>query len=108
MANNLNSEIANIDGRFLLDSYSKVVEYVLKASDEDEINLSNCIIKPNEKAPHFDIKEFCDLVEKMGLSSKIGIEKRQDSAEGFIILKRLSCVNSIISTSFFSNTVFEK
>ena len=108
MANNLNSEIANIDGRFLLDSYSKVVEYVLKASDEDEINLSNCIIKPNEKDPHFDIKEFYDLVEKMGLSQKIGIEKREDSAEGFIITKRFSCYNSIFNTGFLDNIIFEK
>lgn len=108
MANNLNSEIVNIDGRFLLDSYSKVVDYILQASNEDEINLSNCIIKPNAKSPQFDIKELYDLVEKMGLSSKIGIEKRKDSEDGFAITKRLSCYNSIFNSGFLNNIVFEK
>lgn len=108
MANNLNSEIVNIDGRFLLDSYSKVVDYILQASNEDEINLSNGIIKPNAKSPQFDIKELYDLVEKMGLSSKIGIEKRTDYEDGFAITKRLSCYNSIFNSGFLNNIVFEK
>lgn len=108
MPNNLNSEIVNINGRFLLDSYSKVIDYILQASNEDEINLSNCVIKPNAKSPQFDIKELYDLVEKMGLSSKIGIEKRTDSEDGFAITKRLSCYNSIFNSGFLNNIVFEK
>lgn len=108
MATNLNSEIENIDGRFLLDSYTKVVDYILQSSNEDEINLSNCIIKPNAKSPHFDIKELSELVEERGLSSKIGIEKRTDSEDGFTITKRLSCYNSIFNSGFLNNIVFEK
>lgn len=108
MSDNLNAEIVNIDGRFLLDTYPKVVEYILKTSNEDEINLSNCVLKPKSEFPHFDMREFCDFVEKMGLSQKVGIEKRHDQEDGFTVLKRLSCVNSIISASFFRNTVFEK
>lgn len=108
MANNLNSEIVNIDGRFLLDSYSKVVDYILKESNADEINLSNCIIRPNTKSPHFDIKELYELVEKKGIGSKIGIEKRQDSEKGFVVLKRFCCEHSIISDSFFNDIIFEK
>ena len=68
MAINLNSEIENKDGRFLLDSYSKIVDYVLQSSHEDEINLSNCIIKPNANSPHFDIKELSELVEERAVS----------------------------------------
>ncbi len=62
MINNLNSEIANIDGRFLLDSYSKV-DYILQSSNENEINLSNCILKPHTDIPHFCFKELCEFVE---------------------------------------------
>lgn len=108
MADIHNNTISQINGRYLLDSYSKVIKYILEASNEDEINLSNCIIKPNAKSPHFDMKELYDLVEKMELSSKFGIEKRQDSENGFTVTKRLSCYNSIFNSGFLDNTVFEK
>ena len=108
MADIDNNTISQVNGRFLLDSYSKVIEYILRASNDDEINLSNCIIQPNAKSPHFNMMEFYELVEKKGLLSKIGIEKRKDSEEGFIITKRFSCYNSIFNSGFLDNIIFEK
>lgn len=100
--------ITNVNGRFFLDTYSKVIGYIIQSSNEDEINLSNCIIRANTTSPYFDIKEFYKLVENMGLSSKIGIEERQDSQARYFIKKRFNCYNSIIEEGFFNNTVFEK
>jgi len=100
--------ITNVNGRFFLDTYSKVIDYIIQSSNEDEINLSNCIIRANSTSPYFDIKEFYKLVENMGLSSKIGIEERQDSQARYFIKKRFNCYNSIIEEGFFNNTVFEK
>lgn len=48
----------NAEGRFVLDSYTKVLDYILINSNDDEINLSNCVLIPSIGLVVFDISEL--------------------------------------------------
>lgn len=102
------SIIKDADGRYILDSYSKVLDYILCTSDKDTINLSNCIIMPSSGQITFDIHELYNYAKKRGQNLKIGITKKRKSHNQIIISKRFICNNCIIKKAFFSNSTFEK
>lgn len=100
--------IRDSDGRFVLDTYEKVINYILYTSSEEEINLSNCVLIPSETNKLFDICELFIYAKKIGKNLDIGINESDDEKHKPIVTKRLICNNSIFRKTIFSNTIFEK
>lgn len=94
------------DGRYVLDSYDKVLNYILTISREDEINLSNCVLKSNSEFQNFKFDEFCDFASKNCDCSILGIISSGSDKAQYFISKRLICENSILENVFFSNIIF--
>lgn len=98
----------NADGRYVLDSYSKLIDYILINSNDDEINISNCVLIPSAGICFFDISELFKCSQEHGNNVKIGIFQKEDCNNCYIVKKRINCENSIISKALFHNTTFEK
>lgn len=98
----------NTDGRFVLDSYTKVLDYILINSNDDEINLSDCVLIPSIGLVVFDISELFKCAQEHGKSELLGISQEENCINSFIIKKRVNCRNSIISNALFVNTTFEE
>lgn len=54
--------LTDSDGRYVLDSYSKVLNYILCTSEQDTINLSNCVLIPSSDHFSFDFGNFSDML----------------------------------------------
>lgn len=97
------------EGRYVLDSYSKVLDYILCTSEQDTINLSNCILIPSSDHFSFDFWELFRHAESKGQNLDIGISKNNDKTGAqLVVSKRVVCNNSIVKKSSFSNVSFEK
>lgn len=93
-------------GRYVLDSYSKVLNYTLTISKADEINLSNCVLKSNPEFQNFKFDEFCDYANKNCDCSVLGIIKPESDEAQYFISKRFICENSVLENVFFTNIKF--
>lgn len=101
--------LTDSDGRYVLDSYSKVLNYILCTSEQDTINLSNCVLIPSSDHFSFDFWELFRHAESKGQNLDIGISKNNDKTGAqLVVSKRVVCNNSIIKKSSFSNVSFEK
>lgn len=96
------------NGRYVLDSYSKVIEYILCTSKSDEINLSNCILIPSSDKISFSLHDLYNYAKSKGQNTKIGIIKKRRNYNHINITKRFVSNNSIIRSAFLSNTTFEQ
>lgn len=94
------------DGRYILDSYSKVIEFILCTLNDDAIQLSDCVLIPSSDIVAFDISDLYKCASEKGLAERIGIsDKGQNS---FIISKRIICNNCVLKKAMLCNIEFEK
>lgn len=94
------------DGLYILDSYSKVLDYILCASNTDEVNLSNCILVPSSKSISFEIKELVTIATANGYHNELGFSLKEN--RDIVFSKRFVCNNSVLRNAFFTNTKFEQ